>query len=116
MIVHIAILLSFQLIGVVLSRLLLPTLPGPVLGLVLCLISFMIWPKLAEAMRPTTSGILAHLSLLFVPAGVGVVSHLDVLTADGPALFVALVGSTILALVVGALVFIGVSHLTGADE
>lgn len=116
MILHVAVILSFQLLGVVLSRLIVPAVPGPVLGLILCLATFILWPKLAEMIRPTANGILAHLSLLFVPAGVGVVSHWDVLTADGPALMAALVGSTLIALVVGALVFVGVARALGTGE
>ena len=90
MILHVAILLCFQLLGVVLSRLFLPILPGPVLGLVLCLGAFILWPRLAEMLQPTANGILAHLSLLFVPAGVGVVGHWSLLVADGPALLATL--------------------------
>ena len=116
MIFHVAVLLCFQLLGVILSRLLLPILPGPVLGLVLCLITFIIWPRLAETVRPTANGILSHLSLLFVPAGVGVVSHWQIVTAEGPALPLALVVSTVLALIAGAAVFVGVARLVGAQE
>ncbi|MEM1272434.1 MAG: CidA/LrgA family protein [Pseudomonadota bacterium] len=116
MIAHIAVILSFQLIGVVLSRLFLPILPGPVMGMVLCLIAFGFFPKLARATRPTAQVILSHLSLLFVPAGVGVVSHWSVLTADGPALLVAVAISTIIAMLTGALVFVGVARLTGSPH
>ena len=116
MIQHIAVLLCFQLVGVVLSRMVLPILPGPVLGLILCLATLILWPRLAEMIRPTANGILAHLSLLFVPAVVGVVSHWSILTAEGPALLLALIGSTLLALTVAALVFVGVARLSGAAE
>ena len=115
MIQHVAVLLCFQLVGVVLSRMALPMLPGPVLGLILCLGTLILWPRLAETIRPTANSILAHLSLLFVPAGVGVVSHWSILTAEGPALLVALVGSTVLALTVAALVFVGVARLMGSE-
>lgn len=116
MILHVAIILSFQLLGVVLSRLFMPVLPGPVVGLVLLLTTLVLAPKLAEMIRPTAQGILAHLSLLFVPAGVGVVSHWELLTAQGPGLLVALISSTLIALCVGALVFVAVARLAGADE
>ncbi|MEM9754421.1 MAG: CidA/LrgA family protein [Pseudomonadota bacterium] len=116
MIVHLAILLTLQLIGEVLSRLVAPALPGPVIGLVLALAVFAARPKLAEDLRPTAEGILAHLSLLFVPAGVGVVSHWQVLSQDGAALAVALVVSTFLALLAGVAAFRLVARLTGAEE
>ena len=116
MIFNITVLLGFQLLGEVLSRLLLPALPGPVLGLVLLLVAMIALPKLAEAIRPTANGLLSHLSLLFVPAGVGVVGHLDLIAAHGVALITALVLSTVLAIAVGALVFAGVARAMGQTD
>lgn len=115
MILHLLVLLLFQLLGEVLARSLGLLVPGPVLGLVLLLVFFLLVPRVAEAVRPTANGLLAHLSLLFVPAGVGVVAHLDVLGTHGVPLLVALVVSTLVAIAVGALVFVGVARLTG-DE
>jgi len=53
--------------------------------------------------------LLSHLSLLFVPAGVGVVQHLDVLGRYGIALAAALLGSTVAAMVATALTFVAVA-------
>jgi len=117
MIFHITVLLAFQLLGEGISRALLPVLPGPVLGMVLLLAAMLTVPRLAEAIRPTANGLLGHLSLLFVPAGVGVVGHLDLIVDQGAALVAALVLSTVLAIAVGALVFVGVARMVGqADE
>ena len=112
MIPHLAIILCFQLIGEVTARALGLLIPGPVLGLVLLLGLFIAVPRLAQAVRPTANGLLAHLSLLFVPAGVGVVGHLDIFGSHGPALLVALLVSTPLAIAIGALTFVGVARLT----
>lgn len=109
-------LLGFQLGGEVVSRALGMPLPGPVLGMVALVAAFAIWPALVDLVRPVAQGLLAHLSLLFVPAGVGVVAHLPLLAAEGPAIAVALVGSTVLAIAVGALAFAGVARLTGDEE
>jgi len=54
--------------------------------------------------------------LLFVPAGVGVISHVEVLGTSGLALMAALVGSTLLALIAGALTFVALARLTGSQE
>lgn len=116
MIFHITVLLAFQLLGEVISRTLLPALPGPVLGLVLLLTAMLALPKLAVAIRPTANGLLSHLSLLFVPAGVGVVGHLDLIADHGVALIAALVLSTVLAITVGALVFVGVARVMGQTD
>lgn len=113
MILHLLVLLAFQLIGEVLARSLGLLVPGPVLGLVLLLAFFLLVPRAAEAVRPTASGLLSHLSLLFVPAGVGVVAHLDVLGSDGLPLMTVLMVSTLLSIAVGALVFTAVARLVG---
>lgn len=69
-------------------------------------------PRVAHAFRPVDEGVLRHLSLLFVPAGVGVVGHLRLLEENALAIGVALIGSTVLAIAVGALVFRAVARLT----
>ena len=58
---------------------------------------------LLDALRPTTTTLLQHLSLLFVPAGVGVMVHGRRLADEGVAIVVALVLSTVLALAATAL-------------
>ncbi len=89
-----------QFAGEVLARGLDLPLPGPVVGL-LILLGLLVWrggPD--QAMRDTSGGLLRHLSLLFVPAGVGVVTQLDALRDDWLAIAGALLVSTALALVV----------------
>ena len=69
-----------------------------------------------DAMERTGQGLLAHLSLLFIPAGVGVVQNLGVFAEHGVALGVAIVVSSILALLTTAWVFLFVARLTAHDE
>lgn len=109
-------ILTFQLIGEVATRGLSLPLPGPVVGLVLLLAAMRAVPRLAVALRPAAQGILGHLSLFFVPAGVGVVAHLELLREHGLALAAAIMGSTVLALMAGALAFSWVARLTGNAE
>ncbi|RJL06517.1 CidA/LrgA family protein [Paracoccus aestuarii] len=116
MIQTLAIILGFQLTGEVLSRALSLPLPGPVTGLVLLVLACILRPALAEAIRPVTQGLLAHLSLFFVPAGVGIVAHWDLLRDQGLGLAVALMGSTLLAIAAGAWAFTAVARLTGSEE
>lgn len=113
MILHLTALLSFQLIGEIAARVLGLPLPGPVIGMALLFITLTMIPRLAVAITPTTKVLLAHLSLLFVPAGVGVVGHLDRFGSDGAALAVAIIGSTMLAIAAGALTFVGIRRLVG---
>ena len=112
MIPHLALILVFQLIGEVTARALGLLVPGPVLGLLMLLILFIAAPRIALAVRPTANGLLAHLSLLFVPAGVGVIGHLSIFGSHGVALVVAVLISTPLAIGIGALTFVGVARLT----
>lgn len=113
MILPIAILLLCQLIGESLTRGLALPVPGPVLGMALLLVGCLLSPRLAARVMPTAQGLLVHLSLLFVPAGVGVISHLDVLGGAGPALLLVLVISTALALVASVLTFVVIAELCG---
>lgn len=116
MILHLTTLLAFQLLGEITARVFDLPLPGPVIGMVYLFIALMLVPRLAAAITPTTKVLLAHLSLLFVPAGVGVVGHLDRFGSDGPALAVAILGSTALAITTGVLAFTGITRLIGGNQ
>lgn len=116
MILHLTILLLYQLGGEVAARVLGLPLPGPVIGMAALFISFVLFPKLGELIQPTTKVLLAHLSLLFVPAGVGVVGHLDKLATHGTALAVAIIGSTLLTILAGVGTFLLVGRLTGVRD
>jgi len=109
-------ILAFQLAGEAISRTLGLPLPGPVVGLVLLLGAMRLRPGLADWLRGAAQGVLAHLSLFFVPAGVGVIAHLPLLREHGVALLLAILGSTVLALVAGALAFTLVARWTGQEE
>ncbi|MCA1324932.1 CidA/LrgA family protein [Herbaspirillum sp. alder98] len=99
-----AILLIFQCLGEGVAHLLGLTVPGPVIGMLLLLVSLLLYPRLADVVEKTSWGILQHLSLLFVPAGVGVMAAASQLQGDYAAILIALVVSTVLAIAVGALV------------
>jgi holin-like protein len=104
-------LLIAQVVGEVLARGLSLPLPGPVLGLMLMLLAL---PCRAVQQRVEAAAevLLAHLSLLFVPIGVGVVSHLGVLGAHAWSLLLVLLVSTTVGLVVTA----GVLQRLWVDE
>jgi len=96
-------LLGLQLAGEILSRLLSLPIPGPVIGLMLLLALLTLRPMLVPLVSRAGDALLAHLSLLFIPAGVGVLVHIDRL--DGALFGVAmtLASSTLLGLAVTAL-------------
>jgi holin-like protein len=105
-----------QLGGELFARLAGVPVPGPVIGLVLMLGFLALRRGVPADLDTVAGGILRHLSLLFVPVGVGIVQQVELVRAYGLALVGAVVVSTVLTLAVTALVFVGVSRLTGGDE
>jgi holin-like protein len=94
-------LLLCQSAGEALARLFSLPLPGPVLGLAL-LMALLQWPPVRAPVEAATTPLLQHLSLLFVPVGVGVIAHLGLITAYGPRMLLALLLSTWVGLLVTA--------------
>jgi holin-like protein len=97
-------LLVFQLIGETLAFTLRLPVPGPVIGLAL-LFGWLVWrPSAVATIKPTALEVLRHLSLLFVPAGVGVMLHGERLATEGWKLLLAVVGSAVITIAVTGLV------------
>lgn len=99
-----AILLVFQTVGEVISYALRLPVPGPVIGMLLLFGWLVFDNRLLPIIQATTSELLKHLSLLFVPAGVGVMVHANRIGGEWMPIVIALVVSTWLAIAVTALV------------
>ncbi|MCB1887649.1 MAG: CidA/LrgA family protein [Rhodocyclaceae bacterium] len=97
-------LLLFQLAGEVVARLFGLPVPGPVIGMGLLLGALALRGGPDDALRGTAGTLLQHLSLLFVPAGTGVLLHVHRLADEWLPLVVALVLSTAIGIAVTALV------------
>ncbi len=97
-------LLLAQLAGEIIVRAIGLPVPGPVIGLVL-LAAIMAWRGIPPTLHTTALGLLRNLSLLFVPAGVGVIRQANALADNWLALSLALIVSTTATLAVTALVF-----------
>jgi len=97
------VLLLYQLFGEVLVQLLALPVPGPVVGMLALFLTLMVRGELSAPLRETTNGILQHLSLLFVPAGTGVMVHFARVSGEWLPLVVALLASTALAIAAAAL-------------
>jgi holin-like protein len=67
--------------------------------------------RVPEPLQRASQGLLGNLSLLFVPAGVGVIVHLQLLAADWWRLLISIVASTLVTLLVTALVMQGMIRL-----
>lgn len=93
-------LMLFQLCGEISVRLIDVAIPGPVVGLVYMLV-FLGWHQKwrgtePQALTQVSSNLLAHLSLLFVPAGVGVMLHFEKIVQQWqPVILALLVGSCV---------------------
>ena len=73
-------LLILQSIGEVLAPSLHLPVPGPVVGMVLLAV-LLAWPAVRPALEAAANALLQHLSLLFAPVGVGVMTHMGLLQA-----------------------------------
>ena len=102
-------LLALQSAGELLARGLKLPFPGPVVGMLLLLLALN-WPAVRRDVSVCAEFLLTHLSLLFVPVGVGVVAHLDLVTRYGLQMFAVVLASTLVGLAVTALALRGLSN------
>ena len=98
-----ALLLLLQAMGEALAHALALSFPGPVLGMVMLLPALQ-FDRLRVPVQAAADLLLSHLSLLFVPVGVGVITHLDLVSRYGLRLVVVIVLSTWIGMAVTALV------------
>lgn len=95
-------LLVLQSAGELLARALHLPFPGPVVGLVLLLAALNV-EVVRKPVAACADFLLAHLSLLFVPVGVGVMTHLGLIGEYGVRMLLVIVLSTWIGLAVTAL-------------
>jgi holin-like protein len=120
MIASLSLILLCQLAGEVIVRGLGLAVPGPVVGLMFLLIMLLARDRFAvlargplreEGVENASRGLLAHLSLLFVPAGVGVMQKLDLIAAHGVAFVGVLAVSVVVTLLMTVATFLVASRL-----
>ena len=120
MIASLSLILLCQLAGEVFVRGLGLPMPGPVIGLMLLLVLLLArdrfdvlarGPLQGEGVESASRGLLANLSLLFVPAGVGVVQKLDLVAEHGVAFVGVLAISVMVTLLVTVATFLVASRL-----
>ena len=97
-------LLLFQLAGELLARGLELPVPGPVLGMVLLFAMLVLRGGVDGELQHTAQSLLQHLSLLFVPAGAGIMLHLHRVADEWLPLTLSPLVSTFVTLAVTALV------------
>ena len=95
-------LLVFQSMGELLARGLKLPFPGPVVGMLLLLFALR-WSAIRGPVSLCADFLLSHLSLLFVPVGVGVMTHLSLVNQYGFRMMAVVVLSTLAGLAVTVL-------------
>lgn len=105
MLAAIALLMTCQLMGEVIQRVTGLPLPGSVIGLVLLLGWLALVPRERPTLKAVTAWLTAHLSIMFVPAAVGLIDEGEPLSRYGIGILAATAVSTLLTMVVTALVF-----------
>ena len=98
-------LLVFQCAGEALVWLAGLPIPGPVAGMALLFAALLLRKRAPDAMTAAAGGLGQHLSLLFVPAGVGVMMYVAQVTDEWLPIVAALLVSTVLAIAATALTF-----------
>jgi holin-like protein len=125
MIASLSLILLCQLIGEVIVRGLGLPMPGPVIGLLFLLILLLArdrfgllatGPLSGGGVESASRALLANLSLLFIPAGVGVVQKLDLLAEHGIAVIIVLAISVVVTLLATVATFVLASRLMTRGE
>jgi holin-like protein len=121
-----ALLIAAQLIGEVLRRALHLPLPGPVIGMFLLALTLVTVGRRWIQPRPDTgttppltqlsNGLITNMGLLFVPAGVGIITEMSVLRQAWLPILAGLLVSTVLGLIVTAWVMHAVSRRSSIGE
>ena len=107
---------GYQLAGEVCVRLLGLSIPGPVMGMLFLLLTLALRGGAPTSLEVTATTLLKHLSLLFVPAGVGVIVHLNRISSEWLPILAALVLSTVISLTITALMMRLTQHLVSARK
>jgi putative effector of murein hydrolase LrgA (UPF0299 family) len=125
MIASLCLILLCQLAGEAFVRGLGLPMPGPVIGLMILLVLLLArdrftllarGPLQGDGVEAASRGLLANLSLLFVPAGVGVVQKLDLIVDHGIAFLGVLVISVLITLLVTVATFLVASRLMRREK
>jgi holin-like protein len=115
MLFNLTVILSCQLVGEALVAALDLPVPGPVAGMALLFAGLLV-TGLPEGLGRVADTLLGNLSLLFVPAGVGVMLHAGLLARDWLPISVALVVSTLATIAVTGLAMRWLSRRSGLDD
>ena len=97
------VLLLYELIGETIVLLIKVPVPGPVIGMLLLFLTLQARGRVSAAVSEVSTSLLSHLSLLFVPAGVGIMVHFNRISREWLPISLSLILSTIITIAVSAI-------------
>lgn len=98
----VTVLLVYQLAGEVSVHTLQLPVPGPVMGMTMLFLTLLLRGGVGPSLDTAARGLLGHLSLLFVPAGVGMLVHFERIADEWLPIAVALLVGTLLTMAASA--------------
>jgi holin-like protein len=104
MLSYLTVIFACQLLGELLVSATSLPVPGPVCGMAILFAGLLVRGSIPPDLASVGSALLDNLTLLFIPAGVGVMLHAPLIGRDWLAISVSLVVSTALTIAVTALV------------
>ena len=107
MLEYLLLILLCQLVGEAIVTFAGIPFPGPVIGMLLLFGFLLVRGGIPTPLGTVANSLLNHLSLLFVPAGVGVILHLQLLAGDALPITASLVVSTLVTIAVTGLLMNG---------
>ena len=107
----VTLLLLYQLAGEMTVLYLELPVPGPVLGMIMLFLTLLLRGRVDTSLDSTSTALLSHLSLLFVPAGVGLMVHFDRIATEWISITIALFLSTVITMLATALIMLGATRL-----
>lgn len=107
----ITLLLIYQLAGEISVLLLRIPVPGPVLGMIMLFITLVWRGRSSTSLDSASTALLSHLSLLFVPAGVGMMVHFDRIINEWLPISIALILSTVITMAATAAIMLASQFL-----
>ncbi len=99
------VLLAFWLAGSFFVEWLHWPIPGSVVGLLALWVVLIINAGVPQWLKQPSSLLIRFLTLLFVPAGVGLIEHWDAIMAHGFAILIIIAVSTLLAAIAMVIIF-----------
>ncbi len=96
--VGVAILLGMQLMGTLVSHLMMPIIPGSVIGMILLFLLLQLGLVKEVYLEGLVKGLMENMTLFFLPSAVGIVTILPLVGDNILAISLSVVISTILVL------------------